>query len=212
MGRPGEMLGIFVHDERDPEQIVTYTAERAVMYQDGERPILVMFDGIAQTAGTDETTALSLLRFEQFSYDLSGFTEDSNEDRVLKPSELFLPRLLSITEDETGYRGLGEFRAEAHEALVSPLYVLALPLLGAAFVVSAGFRRQGFMGRIVLSTVVGLLLRLAGLGAKSAVSGAAFLWPVLYLPPLIGIGAAVWLMSSKGMMPFRQWRVSRLRP
>lgn len=210
MGRPGEMLGIFVHDERDMEQIVTYTAERAVMYQDGDRPILVMFDGIAQTSGAAETTALSILRFEQFSYDLGAFTEAEQGDRVLKPSELFLPRLLSITDAETGRRGLGEFRAEAHEAISSPLYVLALPLLGASFVVSAGFRRQGFMGRIVMSTVVGVLLRLSGLGAKSAVSGAAFLWPLLYLPPLIGIVAALWLMSGKGMMPFRQWRVARL--
>ncbi|MEM1385428.1 MAG: LPS export ABC transporter permease LptF [Pseudomonadota bacterium] len=197
MGRPGEMLGIFVHDVRNPEQVATYTAERAILLQDEIGTRLVMFDGVAQISDGFAEPVMSLLRFDQFSYDLSQFAE-SGGGRARKPSELFLPRLLTITAAEAGdlRRALGEFRAEAHEALSAPLYVLALPMLAVAFVVSAGFRRQGFAGRVIAAAVTALLLRLLGLAAKSATTSAAALWPTLYLPPLLAIALSLMMLSG----------------
>jgi len=199
MGRPGEMLGIFVHDERDPSQVVTYTAERAVLVQEAEPPVLVMFDGVAQSVSGEADETLSLLRFERLSYALDALAGDGRGARRLKPSELYLPELLSIKDGETGRRALGEYRAEAHEALSGPLYALALPLLGAGFVIGAGFRRRGITGRIIVAVIAGLGLRLAGLAAKSAASGAVMLWPLMYVPPMIAVGAALWMMSDPGL-------------
>ena len=136
-----------------------------------------------------------MLRFDQLSYDLTELDEPGAA-RARKPSELFLPDLLSITPDEAAPRSVGEFRAEAHEALSAPLYVVALPLLAVAFIVSAGFRRQGFAGRIALAAAAGLGLRMGGLAIKSAVTGAAALWPLFYLPPLLGVAAALVMLSG----------------
>ena len=194
-GQPGEMFGVFVQDERDPEQIVTYTAERALLLRDDDGTRLVMFDGIAQSSPAQQADNLSILRFEQLSYDLTRF-EQAGGARTRKPSEMYLPQLLSIDADTAAPRKVDEFRAEGHEALSSPLYVLALPLLAVAFVISAGFKRQGFAGRIVAAAVAGLGLRLLGLAAKSVVSGAAGLWFLMYVPPLIGIIAAVLMLSG----------------
>ncbi|HSF96998.1 MAG TPA: LPS export ABC transporter permease LptF [Thermohalobaculum sp.] len=195
MGRPGELLGIFVHDERDPGNIVTYTAKRAVILTDDDGIRLVMFDGAGQIADRSDPEALSVLRFEQFAYDLTQFTAD-NGQRRRKPSELYLSELLSITAAEAGGRTVGAYRAEAHEALSAPLYALALPLVAAALLIAARFRRQGFLSRILLTAAIGVALRLSGLVAKSAVSGAAALWPAIYLPPLLGIAAALWLLAG----------------
>ncbi|MEL6477972.1 MAG: LPS export ABC transporter permease LptF [Pseudomonadota bacterium] len=197
MPRPGEMLGIFVHDERDPDGIVTYTAERAVLLDNAPGPRLVMFDGVAQTTGGPEGEALSILRFEQLGYDLSRFNEGGGQ-RSRKPSELYLPELLSINAEDAGRRGLGDYRAEGHEALSAPLYVLALPLLGVAIVIAGGFKRQGFGKRILVAVAAAVALRLAGLGIKSAVSGVAALWPLMYVPPVLGIVIAIWLISASG--------------
>ena len=109
---------------------------------------------------------------------------------------MYLPELLEIDAARAAPRPIGDFRAEAHEALSAPLYVLALPLLAVAFVISAGFRRQGFAGRIVLASVVGLGLRLSGLAAKSLVAGAAAFWPLLYVPPLVGLILAIWMLAD----------------
>ena len=195
IGRPGEMLGIFVHDERNPSQIATYTAERALLLTDDSSTRLVMIDGIAQIMSDDNKDSLSLLRFDQFSYDMTKFTNKGGAHQR-KPSELYLPRLLTITDKESGVRNLGEFRAEAHEALSAPLYVIALPMLAVAFVVSAGFSRKGFLGRVVMAVGAALVLRFLGLAAKSAVSSSAALAPLMYLPPLIGIAIAYWMMSG----------------
>ncbi|MEM6663740.1 MAG: LPS export ABC transporter permease LptF [Pseudomonadota bacterium] len=194
-GRTGEMFGIFVQDERDPEQTVTYTAERALLVRDQGDTRLVMFDGIAQSSDGNAGSALSILRFEQLSYDLSQL-DDPGPARSRKPSELFLPELLTLTQEQVFPRKIGSYRAEAHEALSAPLYVLALPLLAVAFVISAGFRRQGFAGRIVLAAVSGLALRLTGLAAKSAVTGSEALWPIMYLPPVVGVLVAIVMLSG----------------
>lgn len=215
MPRPGEMLGIFVHDERDPTEIVTYTAERAVLIDNADGPRLVMFDGIAQSSNAQASSAengdaLSLLRFEQLGYDLASFTKDAT-DRIRKPSELYLDRLLTITEEEARPRNLGDYRAEGHEALSAPLYVIALPMLATALLISGGYRRQGIALRIFTAVGAGLVLRLIGLALKSATSNAAFLWPTMYLPPLLGIALAVWIVSSRFALP-RGKRVAAPRP
>lgn len=194
-GGAGEMFGVFVQDERDPDQAVAYTAERAVLVRDGDQTRMIMFDGIAQSTDYGTNDNLSVLRFDQLAYDLSKLGGRSGQ-RALKPSEMYISRLLTITPEEGVPRPIGDYRAEAHEALSSPLYVLALPMLAVAFIISSGFRRQGFAGRIVLAAVAGLALRLVGLAAKSTVSGAAFMWPLMYVPPLLGILLAIAMLSD----------------
>jgi lipopolysaccharide export system permease protein len=202
MDRSGKMLGIFIHDERDNDQINTYTAERAVLLNDANGTRLVMFNGVVQIAKRHEADSVAILRFEQFAYDLSQFTA-RNSQRRRKPSEMRLPELLSIQEGETGGRRLGKYRAEAHEALSSPLYALTLPLLAVAFVIGAGFRRQGFLGRIFLATGVAVGLRILGLGMKAVTSNEMSLWPVMYAPPILGMVAALWLLAG-WPLPWRQ--------
>lgn len=201
-GSQGELLGVFVHDERDSEREVTYSAQRAILVRDEGGTRLLMFDGMAQGMGK-ERSDLSMLRFDQLAYDLTAIT-DPGAGRARKPSEMFLPELLSMTEEEAGVRPLGEYRAEAHEALSGPLYTLALPLLAVAFVVGAGFRRQGFAGRIVMAAGAGLGVRVAGLAAKSLASGTAALWPLMYAPPLIGMLVALWVLSGYRLLPRRR--------
>jgi lipopolysaccharide export system permease protein len=202
MDRSGEMLGIFIHDERDTDQINTYTAERAVLLNDTDGTRLVMFNGVVQLAERHEADSVAILRFEQFAYDLTQFTARNNERRR-KPSEMYLPELLSIQAEETGGRRLGKYRAEAHETLSAPLYVLTLPLLAVAFVIGAGFRRQGFLGRIFLATGIAVGLRISGLAMKAATGNEMSLWPVMYAPPVLGMVAALWLLAG---WPAPWWR------
>lgn len=205
IGSQGALDGVFIHDRRDPAQLATYTAERAVLLSDVGNTRLVMFDGVAQFEVDGQPETLSILRFEQLGYDLAQFASEDG-GRLRKPSEMFLPELLNMTEEEAErrFRPLGEFRAEAHEAISAPLYAVALPMLAVALVLSAGFRRQGFLGRVLGAVAVAVVLRVLGLAAKSVTAGEAALWPMLYAPPLLGIALAIWLLSSRGMAPRRQ--------
>ncbi|MEM9043430.1 MAG: LPS export ABC transporter permease LptF [Pseudomonadota bacterium] len=198
MGRPGEMLGVFVHDQREPDKDVTYSAERAYFLEDDTGQRLVMFEGVAQSLAKDDQEVLSILRFEQLGYDLNSLSSSGGQ-RQRKPSEMSIGELLAIEEGDTRGRTLGDYRAEAHEALSAPLYLLALPFLGLAFVVGNQQRRFGLTGRIAIAVIAGVGLRMVGLALKSATASVAALWPMMYLPPLIGIVIAVWMLSSSGI-------------
>ena len=64
-----------------------------------------------------------------------------------------------------------------------------------------GFRRRGYLARIVAAVVAAALVRILGVAAKSAVSGEATLWPFMYGPPLIGIALAL-LVLWRGVPNF----------
>lgn len=197
-GQPGEILGIFIHDQRDPEQTMTYSARRAYFLDDSGSSRLVMFDGTIQRVSKDGGGSFSLLHFEQLDYNLSSIT-GSKVSRLRKPSEMSILELLTIRKDQTGHRKLGDFHAEAHEALSAPLYIIALSFLGFAFVV--GNRKQyGPTGRIATAVITGVILRILGLAMKSATSSIAALWTTMYLPPLIGLALAFWLLSDSGIV------------
>ncbi|MEM7238204.1 MAG: LptF/LptG family permease, partial [Pseudomonadota bacterium] len=154
--------------------------------------------GIAQSLSPEIDGSLSLLRFEQLGYDLSSSGPRRGE-RQRKPSEMSIAELMAVGPDDTGLRTLGDFRAEAHEALSAPLYVIALPFLALAFIIGNQQRRYGLAGRVAVAVIAGVGLRMIGLGIKSATSSEATLWPLMYAPPILGIAVAVWMLSTSGM-------------
>ena len=64
------MHDIFVHDKSRREATTTYSAQQAVLEWVDARSQLTMFDGAAYAVGWDGNQ-VSLLRFDQFVYDLS---------------------------------------------------------------------------------------------------------------------------------------------
>ena len=184
-GGPGEMFGIFVHDERDPDEVVTYTAERALLLRDEASTRLVMFDGIAQSSRGQLSPNLSTLRFTQFAYDLTQF-DDERTERARKPSELFLPELLSITAEEAAPRPLGDFscggaRGAEWSALCHRPAGDRCRLRGQRRIPQAGIRRThhrgGRCGTVPAPVGTGCKERHHGRGGRMAVDvSAATVW------------------------------------
>lgn len=189
----GAMLGVFVHDRREPGIEVTYTARQALLNRTADGPRLVMFDGIAQRYET-ALRNLAVLRFDSLVYDLTPFMA-STADRVRRPSERFVHELVAPRADALEAFARGRLLAEGHEQLGAPLYALVLPLVALAGIVGGGFTRHGYGRRIAVTVLAGLALRLAGVAAKAVVGGAPLLWPTMYLPPLAGAGLALWYLE-----------------
>jgi len=198
----GALLGVFVHDQRDPAAEVTYTARRALMARTDEGPRLVMYDGAAQRRETRDDS-LSLLQFESLVFDLSQFMAEDSV-RNPRPSERFVGELLAPGAAALGGTALSRFYAEGHEQISAPLYTLALPLIALAAIVGPGFTRSGYALRIVAAVALGLGLRMGGFAVKSVASGEAALWPLLYAPPLLGIVAALWMLARPGAFAARR--------
>lgn len=191
----GRMLGLFVQDDRDPDTRITYTAETAALVRTADGPRLVMFNGAAQQLAT-ATKTLSVLSFEKLVYDLAQLMGDDDAERRLKPSEYHAWDLVAPSEEILDGRPPDKFVAEGHEQISAPLYAIALPLIALASLLGPGFRRRGYGKRLAAAMALAAATRLAGVAAKSAVSGAADLWPLMYVPPLLGAGLSLWVLHA----------------
>ncbi len=196
--KAGEMAGLFLSDRRDVDNPVIYTAQKALLLQDGSGIRIVMVDGNIQylPAGT---TQLSTVHFEQFSYDL-GALLSAPVERIRSPFQRFLPELLwpSDAMKASGLWDRGDFLAEANHKIAMPLSALVLPLISLGAILAGGFRRGGFMGRVMGAVVLGLFLQ-AGLGiSKTMVQSNADIYLIMYLPALIGLAVALALLRRAG--------------
>ena len=73
-GEGGVLLGILVHDERDPERPITMMAEQGELVRSDEGPRFVLLNGNRQEIDR-ERGQLSLLYFDRYALDLGELAE-----------------------------------------------------------------------------------------------------------------------------------------
>ncbi|MSU89876.1 LptF/LptG family permease [Rhodobacteraceae bacterium 2CG4] len=181
-GDNGRMEGVFLHDERDPERPVTYTAEQALLLRDGDVARLIMSRGAALSY-SPENRLLGRVQFDDFTYDLSDLIADVPETPQ-RAGALWTWQLIAPDAEVRALRRFnrGYFLAAGHERIVFGVHAFLLPILGLAVMLTGGYRRRGFGKRILAAVAAGVALIVAGMGAKSMVIGAPAAWPVSYAP------------------------------
>ncbi|HRO11447.1 LptF/LptG family permease [Amaricoccus sp.] len=185
--REGEMAGIFLNDQRDPERAVTYSARRALLVREDMEARLVMQEGVALTAGAsgEQLTAVS---FDQFVFDLSDLIREESA-RVPRPSEYPVRALLSPTPEmlASGRYDRADFVSEGHYKLTMPLLATIYPMIALVTLLAGGYRRSGFGKRVVVAIAIATLLQVLMFAARTRVQERAELWPLMYLPALLGL-------------------------
>ena len=208
--RNGEMVGIFLHDQRDPDNAVTYTARKALLLSEGDMSRLIMFDGIAQSSSPTNDT-LSTVKFVQFAYDLSDIASE-RVARQKPPSEYQVSDLLSPSPamlNSKRYR-IGDYVAEAHNQISSPILALVFPVLAMASTLSGQHRRNGNALRIAMAVALAAAIQLAAVLAKSYVSERPEHFIVSYLPAIAAmLAAAILITRSSAVRLPSLWRKLR---
>lgn len=200
--KAGEILGMFLHDQRDQDSHVTYSAKRALLLQDnneGDVELrLVMSSGVIQQFSPMDNT-INTIEFEQFVFDLSDLVQ-KNPNRNRMPVEYRLGELLDAQTiiDNGGRRALGTYIAEAHNKLAQPILALALPLLAVAMLLSAKYRRSGYAARIVVISVLGIFGLIVSMTTKSWVSADPGIYYVSYFPAVIVLLVSLFILRPKG--------------
>lgn len=187
-GAGGALLGIFIQDRRDPEKISTYISEAGITINSGNNNFLVLEKGyVHQQARSERSSAM--VQFESYALDLAQFAGGS-EAGALRPRERPTLDLLKLTQgnaDAFARQYYGRFRAELHDRLSAPLYVLAFAMIAFAALGQARTTRQGRGAAIIVAIGIVLALRVGGFAASNLSArnaGAVFL---VYLLPLAGI-------------------------
>jgi lipopolysaccharide export system permease protein len=186
-GEGGVLLGLFVEDNRDPAQRLTYIAEQGRVVETKEGTFLVLEKGSVQRQANQEDTAIVV--FERYAFDLSPLAEAA-DGAVLtyKPRERYLSELWSPDRNDKMVQAVpGRFRSELHDRLVNPLYPLAFMTIAFAALGRARTTRQNRFQSLAIAIACVFAVRMAGLGMTNLVASAAWAAPLLYAVPLIAV-------------------------
>ena len=204
----GVLRDVFISDRRNPDQGIIYTAAEAYLLRNDEGTTLIMVDGLAQRLEQDGQL-LATAKFADFSFDISSLVR-SEAIETLNIRNTTTPTLLAnrdsiIAQSDSS---AGELAEELHSRIAGPLFCIIAALVGFSTLLIGGFSRFGVWREIVLS--FGLLILLDGTRGTLAgqVTDNAALWPVLYLPTIVGaiiIAAMLWHASNPG------WRSRLIR-
>lgn len=183
----GEIRGILVHDNREPERPATYLAESGVLAQTPNGPRLIMVNGHIEQA-EQGGARLSLLKFDRYVFNLDQFGGPQRAaDR--DASEHFLPELLNPPASLGAQTG-GAFVAEAHNRIAAPLYCIAFALIALVAAGKGPMTRGTYALRLTIAAFSGASLRLLGYAAQGLAARNSGLLFLLYLLPLAGIAVA----------------------
>ena len=192
----GELNGLLVTDRRDPNQEMTYLAERGQIVEQDKGIFLFLRDGSLQrrTARDHET---SIVFFERYAFDLSQFSGEptaiSYKPRERTMSELFFP-----DASDPGYRAqAGRFRAEIHDRFTAPLYPPAFVMCAFAFLGRARSTREGRSAAATAAVVAMSVVRLLGFVGTSLMVRSPVFIPLVYIVPLTAIVLGYFVGSGR---------------
>jgi len=190
----GELLGLLVHDERDPKQVMSYLAERGRIFSNDDGSYLVMFDGYVHRFNTeDKEKTVQIIAFDQNMLDISEFGSKDGGSKELRARERSIGELISPDiEDKKANQNYGQLRSELHERLVTPLYPLVFVFVAIALMAHARTTRESRWGQILTAFAIALGLRMAGLAAGNLVALSAWAVLLVYAIPMGAILVAAW--------------------
>ena len=192
----GDLLGILMHDQRDPKQTLSYLAERGVVRkQDGMSYLYMTTGHIVRREKTTEPP--QIIAFDSYAVDLDRF-EKPGAAPELRPRERYYSELAHpLPKDPDYLRQPGFFRAELHERFSNPLYPFAFVMIALAFVGQARSTRQNRVQSIAAAVLLGFAVRVAGLAVNNFVVLNQSAIPLLYLLPIGASAFSIALIALK---------------
>jgi len=193
----GSLLNIFLFDQRSSERDVTYTANKAVLFNVGGAPRLVMYDGLIQTL-EKKHQLLSKVQFKEFVFDVGALVGKKANGKRSQEEFSTLSLLFPTKADlaATG-RSAADLGLVAHRRIEQPIQSLIYPLIGMTVLLLGGFSRFGMMRQILMAVAIVIFLSALSVPFRGMMQRDPVLWWLIYVPDLLG-AFAIFLMLFKG--------------
>ena len=193
----GQLLGIFIDDQRDAKERVTFLAERGDILTH-DRTYLLLADGSVQRqqAGSHDP---NIVQFDRYAFDLTQLAPASGASttRKLSSRELYLWELYGQRADDPSVGDRAEqLRAELHDRLMAPVYPLVIAVLTFAYLGAPRTTRQS--RNLSLFSAIAAVALLRGSGFVGLLAGTRV--PAALAVPYVAAGAA---------LLFGYWGISR---
>jgi lipopolysaccharide export system permease protein len=178
----GEVTGLLINDDRDPQQPVTIVAERGAFSDDSEASRIIMVNGTRQRFDR-ATGKLTVLTFDRYTLDLNmlrdvpGVRFRDAQERYL--TELFWPgaQLDPVTRRS--------FLVEGHQRLAIPLSVFSFVMIPLACLLPGEFSRRGQLRRVLIAVGLAFVFQAVDLGVKNLAARNLGMVPLMYVVDLL---------------------------
>ncbi len=188
----GELVGILVHSNRDPDVPVTMMAERGALISTPRGPRLLLINGNRQEMQR-ATNKLSLLYFDRYNIDLSGLA-NVDRQRWREPRERYLHELFGPPKSGSDKAYRNGLLAEGHHRLVAPVFSIAFALIGLAGLLSGEFNRRGQMPRMFAAAAAVIVFQVVSLTLANVIVKTPVLTPLLYMNAVLAVLAAGYVL------------------
>lgn len=190
----GQLLGIFIDDQRDPNERATFLAEEGEILKNEHGTYLLLANGSVQRQKSGERDP-SIVLFDRYAFDLSQLSSGVQSIKY-SARERYLWELFDNRPDPTFADQPDQVRAELHDRILAPLYPLAVALLTFAYLGAPRTTRQ--------SRTLSLL---GAVAAVAALRGAGFVGTLA--GPHLPIALVVPYIAMAGAFAFSYWAISR---
>jgi lipopolysaccharide export system permease protein len=185
----GEIIGLLINDNRDPQRPVTILAERGAFADSGDGSRIIMVNGNRQQYDR-ESGKLSVLTFDRYVLDLD-MLHDAPVVRFREAPERFIGELMFPPRDAERLAG-DSFRIELNQRLTVPLTAFSLAILPLACLLPGEFSRRGQLKRVLVAVGCAMAFQAADLAVKNLAgryTAALYLaYVVALLPFVVGLG------------------------
>jgi lipopolysaccharide export system permease protein len=198
----GEISGVLINDERDPQQPVTIFAERGAFADSAEGSRIILVNGNRQRYER-ASGKLSVLTFDRYTLDLA-MLRDAPVVRFREAQERFLGELFfpPADLDATNYRN---FIVEAHQRLTIPLSIFSFVMIPLACLLPGEFNRRGQLKRVLLAVFLALVFQSTDLGVKNLAASHYAAIPLMYVIDLLPLALGFGMLLFGGIR-FGLWR------
>ena len=164
----GKLLGMLMHDARDPKQISSYLAETGTIVKQADTVYLLMENGhiLRRTA---ESTAPDVVVFDKYAIDIQRFEQKNDPSTTVRPPRERSTRDLLYPNPEDPFYKVapGRFHSELHDRMSGPLYPIAFVLMVIAFVGQAATTRENRTRSMIAGFCIAFGCRISGIGAAN---------------------------------------------
>jgi lipopolysaccharide export system permease protein len=194
----GQLIGIFIDDQRDPKERVSILAEQGDIVKNDRGLFLVLETGSVQRHETGQRDP-ALVLFDSYGFDLSTL---AGGPRALTYStrERYLWELYDPTATDKQFADQpDQIRAELHDRITGPLYPLAFVVLTYAYLGAPRTTRQG--RTMSLMGAIGVVATLRGVGFIGMIAGVHT--PIALVLPYLGLIATFvlgYIAISRGLI------------
>jgi len=193
----GQLLGIFIDDQRDPSLRITMLAESGDLLDSDNRTFLNLQNGLLQRQKINERDVETVV-FDRYAFDLSQFGRGPQAIHY-SIRERYLWQLI-IPDSNDYVMEADRLRAELHDRLLAPLYPPAFVVIALAFLSAPRTARQSLTISIVHVIGWAALLRLIGIVSKNLGASTSWTLPLPYITIVIVFAVGLFVIHTGAVL------------